>query len=83
MEFTAPTLAAELKRQIDSKLPSTPLVGGGMHHFAVTASVGSAVSTEIYFDAIGILLQQLADECPEWEIGIEGEPADLVVMFSR
>jgi len=83
MEFTASSLAAELKRQIDSKLPSRPLAAGGTHNFVVKASVSSKVSTEVYFDAVGQLLEQLAVECPEWEIGLEGDPDDLAITFSR
>jgi hypothetical protein len=83
MEFTGPTLAAELKRQIDAKLPSRSLVGGGMHNFVIKASVASVVNNEIYFDAIGILLQQLVDDCPEWEIEFEGDLADMTFTFSR
>ncbi len=83
MEFTASSLAAELKRQIDSKLPAKATVLGGMNHFAVRASVASPVSSEIYFDAVGILLQQLADERTDWEIELEGDLGDLTITFSK
>lgn len=83
MEYTSSTLATELKRQIDTKLPSRPLVGGGMHNFVIKVSVASVVSNEIYFDAIGILLQQLVDDCPEWEIEFEGDLDDMTFTFSR
>ena len=54
-----------------------------MNRFVVKAKVSSAVSTAVYFEAIGILLQQLADEYPEWEIDLEGEPDDLELTFSK
>lgn len=83
MEFTASSLAAELKRQVDSKLPSTSFAAGGLNKLAMRASISAGVSTDIYFKAIGLLLEQLADELPEWEIGLEGDPDDLEITFSR
>lgn len=83
MGFTASSLAAELKRQIDGKLPPKLAVFGGFNQFAVKASIVDPVSSEIYFDAIGLLLQQLADERPEWEIELEGDLNDLTITFSK
>ncbi|MGG3796527.1 hypothetical protein ABEU86_20010 [Pseudomonas paraversuta] len=83
MEFTASSLAAELKRQIDGKLPPKATGFGGMNHFSAKASIAIPVSSEIYFDAIGVLLQQLADERPEWEIELEGDLSDLTITFSK
>ncbi len=82
LEVTASSVSAEIKQQIVSKLPKQQ-AGGSINRFVVKAKVNSAVSTAVYFEAIGILLQQLADEYPEWEIGLEGEPDDLELTFSK
>lgn len=83
MEVTASSLAAEFKCQVDSKLPAEPIPTGGFHHITIRVSAPPGVSAGTCLDAIGILLQQLADERPEWEIGIEGDPSDLVIEFIR
>jgi hypothetical protein len=82
LEFTAATLSAELKRQISSKLPAKSLAGAAKH-LVVSAGVKSAVSSTLYFEAIGILLQQLADEHPDWEIEFAGDLDDLTITFSK
>lgn len=83
MEITASSLAAEFKCQVDSKLPAEPVSAGGFHHILFSASAPHGVSTNTYFDAVGMLLQQLADERPEWKIGLKGDPGDLVIEFIR
>lgn len=83
MEITASSIAAEFKRQVDSQLPAEPISTGGFHHITIKVSAPPGVSIGTYFDAIGILLQQLADERPEWKIGLEGDPSDLVIEFIR
>lgn len=80
---SAASIAAELKRQVISMLPSGGLTGGGMHNFVVKASISLKMSPKNYFEAIGLFLQQLADEYPEWEIGFEGDPHDLEITFTR
>lgn len=72
METTASSIAAEFKRQAVSKLPAEPIPAGGFHHITVKVSAPPGVSTSIYFDAVGMLLQQLVDERPEWKIRLEG-----------
>ncbi|MBX8484036.1 hypothetical protein [Pseudomonas cichorii] len=83
MQNTVSSLVAELKRQIVSLLPSKPLIGGGFHTFTLKASVKSVASPDAVLDVYTILQQQLAEECPEWEIEIEGGLDDLKVTFSR
>lgn len=83
MNLTALNLAAEIKRQIDSKLSSTLSVFGGMNHFSVYASIQTDLSPDICLDAIGILMQQLAGEHPDYSIEIEGESDGLTVTFSK
>lgn len=83
MEYTAPTLAAELKRQIIRQLPPRPLVGGGFHHFELKASVKAEVSAEVSFGAFEILLLDLCAECPEWEIELDGDHDNLKATFTR
>ncbi|MCV4275809.1 hypothetical protein OH710_24505 [Pseudomonas capsici] len=83
MPNTASGLSAELKRQIVSQLPARALIGGGLHRFTLKASVKSALSSDAVLNVYATLLQQLAEECPEWAIEIEGELGDLKVTFSR
>lgn len=83
MEYTASTLAAKLKRQIVSQLPSRPLVGGGFRHFELTASVKAEVSAEVSYEAFETVLMDLSAECPEWEIVLEGSHENLRATFTR
>ncbi|MCX5508367.1 hypothetical protein [Pseudomonas sp. BJa3] len=83
METTASSIAAEFKRQVDSQLPVEPSLGGGFHHVTVKLSAPPGASTSVYFDAVGMLLQQLADERPEWRIGLEGDPSELLIELTR
>jgi hypothetical protein len=83
VEYTAPTLAAELKRQIVSQLPSRPLVGGGFRHFELNASVNAEVSAEVFDEAFDTVLLDLSAECPEWEIELEGSHGNLKATFTR
>jgi len=83
MEFNASTLAAKFKRQVDSQLPTEPDSTGGFQHITVRVSAPAGASTRLYFDAVGILLLQIATELPEWKIGLEGNPSDLVIEFTR
>ncbi|UVE47720.1 hypothetical protein KS461_10735 [Pseudomonas chlororaphis] len=83
MEDSAQGIAAELMSQIERKLPSRPLVGGGFHHFVIRASVVVEATPAVSFEAFEILLQLLADSCREWEIEICGGLDDLEVTFSR
>ncbi|WP_277761480.1 hypothetical protein [Pseudomonas sp. A34-9] len=83
MEYTAPTLAAELKRQMIRQLPSRPLTGGGFHHFELRASVIAEVSAEVSYEAFETVLLDLSAECPEWEIELEGSHDNLKATFTR
>ena len=83
LEFTAATLSAELKRQIYSKVPAKSLTGAGVNRLVANVCVTSAVSSSLYFEAIGILLQQLADDHPDWEIEFAGDLNDLTITFSK
>lgn len=83
MEYTALTLAAELKRQIIRQLPSRPLVGGGFRHFELKASVKAEVSAEVSYEAFETVLLDLSAECSEWEIELEGSHDNLKATFSR
>lgn len=83
MEYTASTLAAELKRQIIGQLPPRPLVGGGFHHFELKASVTGDVSEDVSFGAFETLLVDLVAECPEWGVELAGKHDDLTAIFTR
>lgn len=83
MEHTASNLAAELKRQIISKLPPRPLVGGGFHHFELKASVKAEVSPKVALDALSTLLMELRAECPEWGVELDGGHDNLRATFTR
>ncbi|MDD1002379.1 hypothetical protein [Pseudomonas sp. TNT2022 ID642] len=83
MEYTAHTLAAELKRQIIRQLPSRPLVGGGFLHFELKASVKAEVSADVSYEAFETVLLDLSAECPEWEIELEGGHDNLKATFTK
>lgn len=83
MEYTASTLAAELKRQIIGQLPPRPLVGGGFHHFELKASVAADVSQDVSSGAFEALLLELGAECPEWDVELAGKHDDLTAIFTR
>lgn len=83
MEYTATSLAAELKRQIVRQLPSRPLVGGGFRNFELKASVSADVSKGVSFDAFETLLLDLSAEFPEWGIELKGNHDDLTATFTR
>lgn len=83
MEYTALTLAAELKCQIIRQLPSRPLVGGGFRHLELKASVKTEVSAEVSCEAFETVLLDLNAECPEWEIELEGSHDNLKATFTR
>lgn len=83
MNYTASTLAAELRRQIVGQLPPRPLVGGGIHHFELKASVKTEVNAEVSFEAFEMVLLDLSAECPEWEVELEGSHDNLKATFTR
>lgn len=83
MEYTASTLAAELKRQIIMQLPPRPLVGGGYHYFQLKASVEAEISGEVFYDAFEAVLLGLRSACPEWAVDLEGSHDNLKATFTR
>lgn len=82
MRHSASTIAAELMRQIADQLPSRPLFGG-FHHFVIKVSMPAEADQAARFDALGLLLEQLEIECPEWGIDVCGGPLELEVKFTR
>lgn len=86
MELTVKNLVFELKRQLIDGLPLEAPLGGGMHSVVARAFIDSPSEKALCAEALEVLLIQLAEEYPDWEVGIEGYPGDryeIAVSFTR